>query len=937
MKLDELHSNVKPDANYKQRIVLIAFSAFGVSLLLSWFGITINQRITQVDEQWAVYSERAASKAHALNNIQQSFGYGGFIHNFKNYVLRQDSALLPRIEISLRKTRGAIEAYAGLLLSAEELRAIAAVSAVVEAYALNVPLAQQLVLQGVSVQALDSQVLVDDDAALAAIAYLNKQVQLGTVEQAEKTDNYLAKTLDIFTWGWLLLPLFLAGALILVFCLRAIIRYNRRLYATTDFLLDLFEAAPDAMLLISAEGMILSANSRAVLIFGYSREEFKAMPVIQLMPTKFRGGHKKLMQSSFHNPKTRELTSSKNTGFWALTKDGVEIPVDISISYTRYSGAAVAISTLRDISSRKKAERELQLADNVFKHTSEAVMLMDVENKILRVNSAFTHITGYSSEEALGQDPWRLLNSPSKSSLEFQRQISGALDFKGYWEGERDDLRKDGELYPGSHSISVVKNDAGDIIQYISIFSDITEKKRAEAHILNLAQFDQLTGLANRVLFTERLENVIARSLQSNTNSGLMFLDLDGFKGVNDTLGHPVGDQLLQIVSERLLGCIRVEDTLARLGGDEFTVILDGLSCTDDAESVAQSLLKALEEPFQLNGQQIVIGASIGICIYPTDGESPEELIKNADMAMYEAKRQGRNRSVFYSHEFAQKAENSFHMERKLRQALDKGELEIFYQPQIDWRQGKMIGAEALIRWNDPEQGLVMPDDFMPLAVETGLIQAIGNWTLENVCLQAKAWQDEGFTPLRISVNVAGQQITQGSIVNAVKSALEKSGLAAEYLELEITEGFVMEDPEQEMATLNELRALGVLLAIDDFGTGYSSLSYLTRLSIDRLKIDRSFIRDIPFNKDDEAIATTIIAMANSLGLSVIAEGVESAEHIKFLCGQGCCEMQGYYFGKPMPKDQFSALFDSSAWTGILGKNNCISLECAEQRMLSVR
>jgi diguanylate cyclase (GGDEF)-like protein/PAS domain S-box-containing protein len=569
------------------------------------------------------------------------------------------------------------------------------------------------------------------------------------------------------------------------------------------------------------------------------------------------------------------------------------------------------VGTMHDISKLKRTENELRLADNVFKHTVEGIMITNANKEILRVNSAFTTITGYSAKEAMGHNPRALLKS-GKHNDEFYNDFWAQINGKGSWEGEIWDRRKDGKIFPSWHNICAVTDENKNVIQYISIFNDITDKKIAEDHIEHLAQYDQLTKLPNRVLFNDRLELSFLRATRSNEKVALMFIDLDRFKNVNDTLGHQAGDQLLQEISQRLSNCIRQQDTVARLGGDEFTIILENLKHAESSAIVANKILEALSHNVQLGEHEVTIGGSIGISVYPDDGTDTKDIIKNADMAMYQAKNLGKNQYQFYTKELTSLADRRFHTENRLRKALNNNELELYYQPQINTQDGKLIGAEALIRWNDPDKGLIPPDEFIPLAEEVGMIEEIGKWVIDTACTQGKQWQDQGYPPIRISVNLSGYQITHGEIVETVARILKKTNFLPEHLELEILENFVMDDPERGVLTIKALRYLGVSLAIDDFGTGYSSLSYLKQLSIDRLKIDRSFVIDTPHNKDDSAIVSTIIAMARNLGLSVIAEGVENKEHIKFLRENNCIEMQGFYFSKPVPVEEFAYLFKKS-------------------------
>ena len=1032
--LSQLNSPQKRDSYFKKRVILTAMVAIFIAIVTTWFTLNIEEKIQNTNTTWQAYNQETSTKSQALNYIQQSFGYGGFIHHFKNYVLRQNDILIPRIQISLSETLTAIEIYKATQLTLEEQKALNDIERVVTHYAQSFALAQQLTKNGLSPEEIDIQVKVDDTPALQAFALLNKQLMGQTSARMQQTQEQINKTIDFLFWLWLLLPaLFFASAAMILF-LKTIVNSHKTLQETGDILSDLFEAAPDAMLLINKRGIITKANSQAELLLGYNKRDIPGMHIEQIMPERYRGTHAMSFEKSFDNPHPRNF--HQNIDFYGYTKNGEEIPLDIGISFTTQDSELYAITTLRDISFHKnaerelkaskamftkaqhiaqfgswdwdmstdkilwseevyrifgrsdhefeptydhflqclhpddresvvnavnetviynkpykiehrilwptgeeriiqqqgdffrgktantghmvgtivditehrQAERELQIADNVFSHTADAIIVTDATNKIIRVNEAFTRITGYDPSDVIGDTP-HLLFLSQKGKKQPYEKVWQYLAIHDYWQGEIIATRKNGENYPCRQHVRAVKNPQGQTIQFISIFSDITKEKEVEEKLKKLAQFDQLTELPNRTLFNDRLQHAIVRCQRSKKNVGLLFIDLDGFKGVNDMLGHYAGDKLLQVVASRLKSSVRAQDTIARLGGDEFTIILEELSQPEDAAIVAQKVISILSMPIQLEEDEVFIGGSIGISVFPNDADNTAGLIKNADMAMYQAKKQGRGRYVFYTEDLAHTAQERFQLEHKLRQAIEQEQLEVYYQPQIDWRIGKTIGAEALVRWNDPERGVIPPAAFIPLAEETGLIEQIGNWVLEHACRQAKVWQEKGLPPLRISVNVAGQQITRNSIVDSTKSVLKKTGLAPQFLELEITEGFVMQYPEQGIATLNALRELGVTLAIDDFGTGYSSLSYLKRLSVDRLKIDRSFVMDIPQDKDDEAITLAIISMTRSLGLSVIAEGVETIEHIEFLSQHGCSEMQGYYFSPPVPHDKFEDLY----------------------------
>jgi len=1024
---------VSTKLSFKYSALIVVSITIFVCVILGAFGLSLTYRVINIEDQWTEYDQKASTTSHALGLIKSHFGYGGFIHNFKNYVLRKDPALVVRIENDLRSTYEAIDSYPLDTPHEEVVMAINTIRSVVDLYADNFELVQKLIAEDKASDLIDQKVQIDDRPAIEAFQFINQHVLEHSREQGLKTDLALDKTLTLLSWGLLLIPSVLLVAGVMIVFIRYNLRTNQQLENTSQYLSDLFEAAPDAMLIIDKTGSITDANGKAVDLFGYSRDQFNNLNVEDLIPERFRQRHTELRQGSFKKPEKRLLHNEIE--FIALTKDGKEIPVDISLNYTIKNGESQAITTLRDVTERKEiettlrrhenmlnkaqkiahigswewdittdkldwsdeiyqifglsskdlgasydglverlhpddreavvnavneavvydkpyniehrivrpdgeerfvlergdvfrddkgiarymvgtviditeqkhAETEFRIANNVFNHTAEAIMVMDSDNRILRVNQAFSIITGYSLEDAIGKKPNKILKS-GKHDKEFYEQMWLALNSRGFWEGEIWDLRKDGAIFPSWHNISAIKDEAGNVIQYTSIFSDITDKKIAEEHIQHLAQFDQLTKLPNRVLFNDRLHHAITRAKRSKSNVGLMFIDLDRFKSVNDSLGHQAGDQLLQEIAQRLTSCVREQDTVARLGGDEFTVILEELRHADDAAIVADKVLESLSHKVQLGKHEATVGGSIGISIFPDDGIDAENIIKNADMAMYQAKNQGKNQYQYYTTELASQADTRFHTENRLRQALVKDEFELYYQPQINWQKGRIIGAEALIRWNDPDKGLIVPAKFITLAEEMGLIDSIGEWVLATACKQAKAWQQDDYPPIRMSVNVSGYQVMHGSIVDAVKQVLHETQLDPSYLELEVTESFVMEHPARGAAILNELRDYGISIALDDFGTGYSSLSYLKQLSINRLKIDRSFVMDIPHDKDDEAIVSTIIAMAESLSLSVIAEGVENEEQIKFLSEQGCVDMQGYYFSNPLQRDEFIKL-----------------------------
>jgi len=553
-----------------------------------------------------------------------------------------------------------------------------------------------------------------------------------------------------------------------------------------------------------------------------------------------------------------------------------------------------------------KAGLEIQLAATVFDASSDAIFITDSDNLIISVNAAFCEITGYSAEDVIGQAP-EILNS-GRHDAGFYHAMWRDLLETGRWNGEVWNRRKNGEIFAELLTINAVKNYRGEISHYVSIFADITEHKQTEEHVRHLAHYDALTNLPNRTLFNDRLGQALINAQRDNGRAAVMFLDLDRFKNINDTLGHGIGDLLLQEVAVRLTGCVRQGDTVSRLGGDEFVVLLPELNDEKDARLVAQKLLNAAAFPMILEGHELHISASIGISYYPMDGVNTETLMKNADVAMYRAKEEGRNNYQFYHASMNARSFERLAMETSMRHALSRGEFDLYYQPRFALPEGRIIGAEALIRWNHPDLGMVSPVQFIPLAEETGLILPIGEWVLKQVAAQGKAWQQAGFPPLSLAVNVSARQFRRADFAGKVFQILRDSGFDPHHLELELTESTLMTHAEENIETLKKLNALGIRIAIDDFGTGYSSLSYLKRLPVDILKIDRSFVSEVPDNRDGVAIVEAIIAMAHSLGLHIIAEGVETAEQLEFLQMRKCNEIQGYHFSYPLPVEQFEQL-----------------------------
>ena len=567
-----------------------------------------------------------------------------------------------------------------------------------------------------------------------------------------------------------------------------------------------------------------------------------------------------------------------------------------------------------DITERKWAENELQVAATTFEASLDGIMITDPDGVILRVNQAFTKTTGYSAEEVLGRTP-SILKS-GRHDPAFYAEMWWTLLETGSWQGEIWDRRKDGEVYPKWLRITVVKAADGTVTHYVGVHTDITEEKTAEDMIKNLAFYDPLTQLPNRRLLMDRLRQTLAASIRSGREGALLFIDMDNFKTVNDTLGHDKGDLLLKEVARRLSTCVREGDTAARLGGDEFVVMLEGLNeipaeAAAQAEAVGAKILATLGKVYAIAGQEIRSTPSIGITLFGNQRENIDELLKQADIAMYKAKSAGRNAMYFFAPALDAAVKLRVTLEADLRNGIGTDQLLLHYQPQMDV-EGRLIGAEALVRWRHPDRGLVSPAEFIPLAEETGLILPLGNWVLETACKQLAAWATQrGRADLTVAVNVSAGQFRQPDFVDQVLNTINNTGANPTRLKLELTESLLIENVQDIIGKMQALKGHGVGFSLDDFGTGYSSLSYLKRLPLDQLKVDQSFVRDILIDPNDAAIARTVVALAESMGLGVIAEGVEIAEQRNFLSDIGCYLYQGYFYSKPLPVDAFEQFASS--------------------------
>lgn len=567
--------------------------------------------------------------------------------------------------------------------------------------------------------------------------------------------------------------------------------------------------------------------------------------------------------------------------------------------------------------AQRRTDAELRLYATVFTNAAEGMTITGADSRIVAVNPAFTVISGYEQAEVIGQTP-AILNS-GQQSPEFYRQMWSDLNEIGHWQGEIWNRRKDGGIYPEWLSIAAVRDEHGEVTHYIGVFTDISERKQNEARIHHLAHHDVLTGLPNRLLLEDRISQAMLKSRRSSKPMGLVFVDLDRFKNINDTLGHEVGDQLLVQAAQRGLSVLRDTDTLSRQGGDEFVVVLPELDHRQDAMHVTRKLLAALCQPYLLAGHELTVSGSAGIVLYPDDGQTASELLRKADAAMYRAKEEGRNTFRFFSSEINTASLGELLLENDLYGALERGELMMHYQPKVDAQTGELVGAEALMRWKHREHGMIPPDRFIPLAEENGLINAFGEWAIKNVCAQQRAWLDAGLMVVPVAVNISAHQFAQQDLPQLVSHALAEHGIPPQLLDLELTESLLMRNANRATHVLQTLRSMHVHVSIDDFGTGYSSLSYLKQFPVQSLKIDRSFVCEI--NEDGETIklASAIIAMAHELDLSVIAEGVETEAQRVYLMEHGCDQFQGYLFGRPQPAEEMGKLLASQTLEGVAG------------------
>lgn len=664
------------------------------------------------------------------------------------------------------------------------------------------------------------------------------------------------------------------------------------------------EQSPAAVVITDTHGIIEYINPKAEQVSGYNLEE-----VMGLRPSVFSSGD--ISPINYEDMWHQIIAGNAWQGtFLNRRKNGQLYWESATISAVKDLLGEIThfVAVKEDITERRSTEEQLRMNAAVFETTNEGIMITTPDARIISVNPAFSDITGYTAEEVMGKTPQILQSGKQKES--FYREMWQTLEQEGCWSGEVWNKRRNGSVYPQWLSIAAVRGSDGQLEQYVAVFSDMTQRKDDEDKIRHQANFDALTSLPNRIMLKRELARILQLCDHSGHSCALLFIDLDRFKAVNDTLGHSVGDEMLQQVSLRLVSVIRETDLLTRFGGDEFVIVLQNIADPEDAAQTAQRVIKVLSPPFQLTGRSLYIGASVGISCYPSDASSGDSMLRNADMAMYLAKDRGRNQYQFFNAEMREHVKNKTDLEQALRLALERNEFELYYQPICNLKRRKVVAVEALIRWHQPDKGLIGPGEFIPLAEETGLIQPIGLWVLQRSCEQLQQWQELGIDDLHMSVNVSSNQRHLGFNAQVAEKIIHKTGADPRKLVFEITESMFLDSSDEAVTWLNQFKALGAQLAIDDFGTGYSSLSYLKQFPIDKLKIDRAFVRDLPDNKEDASLVSAIIAMSQSLNLELVAEGVETPEQLQYLYELNCANIQGFLLSKPVTAEQLPGVIE---------------------------
>jgi diguanylate cyclase (GGDEF)-like protein/PAS domain S-box-containing protein len=737
---------------------------------------------------------------------------------------------------------------------------------------------------------------------MAAEPTLPIVVLTGNADEAQALEAIEAGAQDYLIKGW-------GGSEALRRAIRYAIERGRtesRLRHSESLFRAVFENAALGISVMNAECRIVTANHSFERLLGYDQARLKTLSIRDFTAPDDSPESERLAE---------ELMAGKRDHY-AIEKryrksDGSLVWGKLSMSLVRDQAGkpSLGVAMIEDIDERKRMEEMLRLDARVIATTSEGVFVTDPKRRIVHVNPAFVRITGYEAYEAIGGKPSLL--SSGRHGADFYARMEATLASAGAWQGEIWNRRKTGEIYPVWMDVSVVRNDKGEIANYVAVFSDISSRKQTEERLAWLATHDPLTGLPNRALYAERLERAIDRAVRTALKVALIFLDLDAFKEVNDRHGHPVGDLLLQHLSERLSACMRQGDTVARRSGDEFVAVLEDLDDYHIAGQTARKMLEALTRPFDLEDKQISLSGSIGVAIFPEDGLNPDALFKAADVAMYRAKRQGGGRICFSSEAFDGQEARQTVRDEDLRLALERNEFRLHYQPVIELKNGRVVAVEALLRWQRPGGGLSLPGEFLAAAQETGRICEIGQWALGEACRQAKIWIDAGHD-IRMVVNLSSEELKQPGLAAQLGQALRAAHLSPERLELDLTETAVMEDDKAKSGAIAALHALGVRLAIDDFGSGFSSMGQLQNLPVHAFKIEASFVRDIASADGDARAVSAVAGLARTLKRQMVGKGVETEEQRNFLIRQGCDLAQGYLFGKPLPAEQCGLLLSEA-------------------------
>lgn len=792
------------------------------------------------------------AREEKLYKLEHELGYGGLIHHFKNYIIRGEKQYLERFNQSYISASENIQDFNQLAhLTQQEMESLQVLEQKINQYQQQLLIAQQLKNEGLAIQQVDVKVRLDDADAIAAISQLRQY------------------KLNIISHHW---------------------------WQVSSNRIDLFREVNDHIG-VEMKDLVLNAKNQATKnMFLYIC--FFLTAFICALYLSFSTVKRTIKKIKYIADAMKQMQVDHKFNL-RLVVDGSDEVAEMAVAFNQM------------LEERKKSESELKISAAVFKYASEAIMVTDGNHEIETVNPAFCTISGYESSEVIGKSP-NVLKS-DKHTPAFYQNMYQELEEKGCWQGEIWNKRKNGEIYPEFLAISVVRDIHNKPIQYISLFSDITKHKKYEEDIWIQANYDSLTGLPNRKMCLDRLNFEINHEKFQCKQLALLFIDLDRFKNVNDTWGHSRGDELLRLAAIRLSNCIRESDTVARFGGDEFVVILDGIANRLDTERIAKNILNTLSAPFVLSDStgldtnEVVVSASIGITIAPDDGNSVEVLLKNADTAMYQAKESGRNSYKFFTSSMNDIVTARMQVEQALRKAVKEHEFILHYQPVVSLSSGEIIGAEALIRWQHPDEGLVYPDNFISIAEETGLIEPIGQWVIEQACQDLKHWHSIGLH-LHVAVNVSSRQCKQTSeipITTIIRNALADNNISPNCLKIEITESLLMDNSQEMISSLQDIRNLGVAIHMDDFGTGYSSLSYLKHFPIDVLKIDRSFIEGAIDDKTDASLVEAVVLIGHSLQLKLVGEGIETQQHYDYLASLGCDYGQGYFISKPIPVKNF--------------------------------